>query len=77
MRSKQSTAWDAYVMKLAILFSFCTPCLGFSIQVFHLLIYVCCVACNNCGYCSEEPTEPFTYLDLDPPKRESEPVKLE
>ncbi|KAK7381142.1 hypothetical protein VNO78_33668 [Psophocarpus tetragonolobus] len=25
----------------------------------------------------EEPTEPFTYLDLDPPKRETKPVKPE
>lgn len=32
-------------------------------------------ACEFCCYCSEEPTEPFTYLDLDPPKRET--VKLE
>ncbi|CAJ1956334.1 unnamed protein product [Sphenostylis stenocarpa] len=25
----------------------------------------------------EEPTEPFTYLDLDPPKREANPVKAD
>ncbi|KAG4385975.1 hypothetical protein AAZX31_12G183700 [Glycine max] len=25
----------------------------------------------------EEPTEPFTYLDLEPPKRETKPVKPE
>ncbi|XP_019174054.1 PREDICTED: uncharacterized protein LOC109169631 isoform X1 [Ipomoea nil] len=29
---------------------------------------------DNQSFCTEEPTEPFTYLQLDPPKRE---VKLE
>lgn len=30
-----------------------------------------------CGYYSEEPTEPYTYVDFDLPKKEANPVKPE
>lgn len=60
-------------LKLAILFFsifllvFSYHGWAFPIQVFHYLLYHMFqwAACAFFCYCSKEPTEPFTYLDLE------------